>query len=141
MSAYFNTLNARFQSDHELVKTCRIMYEGITEDASAVKRLPCVVLIVGDRVPRDSFASDIEETTLALHVWSKDLSIAPIDTMLDHLVRVFDDTILESAVMSIHGFRRIRRTGIELVDGRYHAVIEYTAVTTFTNRSPVVRAG
>lgn len=141
MQVLVETIRSRFEQDVSLRANGRKLYFGL--DGAQKSVLPYVDLIFVSSAPTDNFAADVEEYQIQFSIFTKRETPDLCFSIIDDMVRVFDDCELDGAERSPPFYTLIfERTGIigpRVVEGVYQAIMTYRVVIQRLNMVPATR--
>jgi hypothetical protein len=137
-SEIFEAIQARFEGDASLKHYGRKLYEGYGE--RRLQAPPCVVVTctaISDEL--DTFDADIDVYSLDFAIHSPDHRSRDAARIQRHLMRVYDDALIESDVFDAAGMNRTGASGPAEEDGSYDASVSYDLTVTWKEKRPLER--
>lgn len=138
MKLLFPALEARFNSDLALVTAARILYKGFAgERAEGV--FPYVEVYRRGGGQSDTFGKDIETYNLQFSIFDSHQYTDPIDGIVEHWIRVFDNPALIGDFDLTMWRRSGGPQGPSHRDGTFQVLMFYEVQLQRLINSPVVR--
>lgn len=138
MKLLFPALEARFNSDRALVIAARKLYKGFAgERAKGV--FPYVEVHRRDGGQSDTFGKDYETYDLQFSIFDKRQYTDPIDEIVEHWIRVFDNPDLVGNFTLSQWRRSGGPQGPFHRDGSFQVLMFYEVQIQRNVNSPVVR--
>lgn len=138
----FPAIEARFKGDPELVRRCRLVYEGFAGGERGALT-PYVEIHFGPSSAEfDTFTTDVEAVDVDVVLYSQGESSRNIYRMIDVFQVRFDDCKLVGADYTSAAFaRQPGGSGPTLIDAVYQAELSYQWIGELATLTPAVRFG
>lgn len=140
MHGIFDAIRSRFDSDKQLVRRCRKVYEGYSGERKKTT-LPYAEVTLTGTLDLDTFTGDVTECYFTFWIHDKGQTGDRAAAARDELMRVFDDARLETSEFQTAAFRKTNMAGPVERGGAYSASVTYAAIVELKQMTPGERDG